>query len=130
MFVEIPPLSTDMWWLNDWRWWLAMSLTTPPAQSRTDAITMSDALTTEYLTPQEFARRSGLSLATVRRRIRDKSLPVLQSGGPRTAIRIPATALLASHQPPKSSAAPASSPDDAPPKRGIRPRPQWMKGSR
>jgi excisionase family DNA binding protein len=47
----------------------------------------------EYLTPAQFAQRAGLSLATVRRRIRDGSLPTYQPGGPRTAIRVPASAL-------------------------------------
>ncbi len=49
----------------------------------------------EFLTPAEFARLAVLSLATVRRRISDGSLPVFQPGGKRTAMRIPRSALTA-----------------------------------
>ena len=55
---------------------------------------MQDAAPPDYLTPHEFAHRTGLSLATVRRRINDGTLPVFQPGGKRTAVRIPQSALL------------------------------------
>lgn len=87
---------------------------------------MSGALPTEYFSPMEFARLTGLSLSTVHRRIRDKSLPVLQLGGPRTAIRIPRAALLRAHEPPSSSEPPAPSLTEAPPKRRRGPRPRWV----
>lgn len=51
----------------------------------------------ELLTPAEFAAAAGLSLATVRRRIREGSLPVFQPGGKRTAVRIPRSALLTTY---------------------------------
>jgi excisionase family DNA binding protein len=49
--------------------------------------------TTEYLSPAEFADLCGLSVETVRRRLRDGGLPRVQPGGPRTRLLIPADAL-------------------------------------
>jgi excisionase family DNA binding protein len=48
---------------------------------------------TELLTILEFAQKSGLSPATIRRRIADGSLAAWQPGGHRTAVRLPATLL-------------------------------------
>jgi excisionase family DNA binding protein len=45
----------------------------------------------EMLTIDEFARRTGLSRATVRRRIADRSLRAWQPGGRRTAVRLAAS---------------------------------------
>ena len=45
----------------------------------------------EMLTIDEFARRTGLSRATVRRRIADGSLRAFQPGGHRTAVRLAAS---------------------------------------
>ena len=47
----------------------------------------------EYLSPAEFAALSTLSEATVRRRIKDGSIPTYQPGGHRTRILIPRDAL-------------------------------------
>lgn len=47
----------------------------------------------EYLSPQEFVLRSGLSIATVRRYLRDGRLPSVQPGGRRSRVLIPVTAL-------------------------------------
>lgn len=58
---------------------------------------MPAEIVAEFLTPAEFAVAAGLSLATVRRRIREGSLPVFQPGGKRTAVRIPRSALLTPH---------------------------------
>jgi hypothetical protein len=41
-----------------------------------------------FLSPREFARETGLSEKTVRRRLKSGSLPALQAGGPRTLIKI------------------------------------------
>ncbi|MFP4105889.1 MAG: helix-turn-helix domain-containing protein [Phycisphaerae bacterium] len=46
-----------------------------------------------YMSPEEFAAHSGLSQATVRRRIRDGSLPHVQPGGKGCRILIPVNAL-------------------------------------
>lgn len=55
----------------------------------------------EFLSVEEYCAITRLSLSTVRRRIRDGSLPVHQPGGRRTAIRIPRSALTinTNHQP-------------------------------
>jgi excisionase family DNA binding protein len=89
---------------------------------------MLDAPPTEYLSPLEFARLTGLSLSTVHRRIRDKSLPVWQPGGRRTAVRIHRSALTTSHQPPDPSAVEAPSPAEAAPSPRCGPQPRWKKG--
>lgn len=41
-----------------------------------------------YLTPAEFAKFSGLSISTVRRRLKAGRLPGIQSGGPKTLWKI------------------------------------------
>lgn len=46
-----------------------------------------------FLTVQAFARRTGLSVKSVWRRIRDGSVPVYQPGGRGTSVRIPGYAL-------------------------------------
>jgi hypothetical protein len=46
-----------------------------------------------YVSPREFSHFSGLSLSTIRRRIRDGSLPVSQPGGSRTRVLIRRDAL-------------------------------------
>jgi excisionase family DNA binding protein len=51
----------------------------------------------DWLTVEEVAHRLGCSTLTVRRRIRDGSLPYWQSGGPGTLVRIPVAALDAQH---------------------------------
>jgi hypothetical protein len=45
------------------------------------------------LSPQEFSEQSGLSIASVRRYLRDGKLPFAQPGGPRGRILIPPDAL-------------------------------------
>ena len=60
--------------------------------------------TTDYLSPAEFSRLSGLSRATVYRRIRDRSLPSAQPGGPRTRVLIPIDALRPAARPTESEA--------------------------
>ena len=42
-----------------------------------------------YVTPKEFVRLSGLSLATVRRYLANGRLPKFQPGGPRCRVLIP-----------------------------------------
>jgi hypothetical protein len=46
-----------------------------------------------FLSVAAFARLTGLSVATVRRRVRDGSVVVFQPGGPRTRVLIPWTQL-------------------------------------
>lgn len=43
----------------------------------------------DYIFVEEFVERSGLSLVTVRRYIRDGKIPYIQPGGPRSRILIP-----------------------------------------
>lgn len=47
-----------------------------------------------YLTPEEFAQVSGLSLSTVRRYLANGKLPKCQPGGPRCRVLIPRGALV------------------------------------
>jgi len=47
---------------------------------------MSDGTTRQTLTIEELERISGLSVSTLRRRIADGSLPVIQPGGHRTRM--------------------------------------------
>ncbi len=49
--------------------------------------------TVDSLPVNEFARWSSLSISTIRRRIRDGSLPAWQPGGPGTRLLIPVTCL-------------------------------------
>ena len=53
---------------------------------------MSETKEESYLSIKKFARLSGLSESTVRRRINDGTLPSSQPGGHGTAIRIPRNA--------------------------------------
>ena len=54
---------------------------------------MSANPTGKFLKVKEFAQRSGLSDKTIRRRIAQRQLPIVQPGGPGTTILIPADAL-------------------------------------
>lgn len=47
----------------------------------------------EFLSPQEFAASSGLSVVTVRRYLADGRLPAFQPGGRRCRVLIPRSAL-------------------------------------
>ena len=47
----------------------------------------------KHLSPWEFSQQSGLSIASVRRYLRDGKLPFAQPGGPRGRILMPADAL-------------------------------------
>ncbi|WP_166822553.1 helix-turn-helix domain-containing protein [Thalassoroseus pseudoceratinae] len=76
----------------------------------------------EYLSPAEFARRSGLSEPTVRRYVKNGKLPSYQPGGHRCRISIPASALRATVP---SAPASVSSPQAEQPKRIPGPRPSW-----
>jgi hypothetical protein len=80
-----------------------------------------------YLSPIEFSKLAGLSIATVRRRISDRSLPVLQIGGRRRRILIPRDALtsLLSSQATGSHSTTPDIPRPAAPLAG--PRPKWAR---
>ena len=71
---------------------------------------MTSASPSQFLTASEFARAATISLATVRRRIKDGTLPFWQPGGSRTAMRIPRTALdaIEATAPPSRDAIPES----------------------
>lgn len=47
----------------------------------------------DYVSPHEFVAKSGLSLATVRRYLRDGRIPSIQPGGRRCRVLIPRSAL-------------------------------------
>ena len=88
----------------------------------------------EYLTPDDFAQVSGLSISTVRRYLDDDRLPKIQPGGKRCRVLIPRHALdflkpIEQQQPEVSSDeadAPANADDEQPkaaPQSG--PQPRW-----
>ena len=77
----------------------------------------------EYLSPDEFARTTGLSPSTVRRRLIDGALPYLQPGGPRSRVLIPRTALVIAE--PLSPNPARSRQEVIRPRSG--PRPHWQK---
>ena len=78
-----------------------------------------------YYTIKEAAQVLGLSVATVRRRIDDGTLPVFQPGGEGTAVRVPVDALKCATD--TKSPAIESSPHDAKPKpRRKGPQPKWQ----
>ena len=87
-----------------------------------------------YLKFKEFTLRSGLSESTIRRRVRDGSLPAIQVGGKGKKLLFAENALeQTSNRMPAatSDSAVVSSPCSMPPEisaeRGSGPRPQWMK---
>jgi excisionase family DNA binding protein len=62
-----------------------------------------NAVEAEYLSVQEFVAYSSLSIATVRRRLKEGKLPHLQFGGKGHRILIPRDALQASKAAPAAS---------------------------
>jgi hypothetical protein len=83
-----------------------------------------------YVSPQEFAGLSGLSLSTVHRYLKSGRIACLQPGGPRSRILIPRTALLQGERfqeldDETSAGSTASSQPGKRPSSG--PRPRWMK---
>jgi hypothetical protein len=91
---------------------------------------MDDA---EYLTVEEFTRRSPLSIATIRRRLKSGDLSFVQLGGKGCKILIRADELSthrqerATSEPPESSSQPEPKPKTKP----TRPtrRPNWLDDS-
>lgn len=99
-----------------------------PMAASTDAPDSTDAR--DYLSLAEFARRAGISTATVCRRIKDGSLPFWQPGGFRTRVLIPVSALpsanaIVANGTPSRSPVAASSPVHKPNLSG--PPPKWQK---
>jgi hypothetical protein len=80
----------------------------------------------EHVSIPEFARRSGFSHSTIRRRLRDGSLPRFQPGGPGTRIVIPLSALHSNAPAPEAAESGSVAVPTA--ERGGR-RPQWMSSS-
>lgn len=73
---------------------------------------MADGSTRRALTIAELNRLSGLSISTLRRRVADGSLPVIQPGGPRTRMTFLPNVLEALSQPrrPIARAVPTENP--------------------
>ena len=89
-----------------------------------------------YLSPQEFSRLSGLSLATVHRYLKKGRLPYRQPAGPRGRILIPADVLEAASpgapgkvpsDPAAASAAPGTNQPQETPERRSGPPPKWTR---
>jgi len=88
----------------------------------------------QFHSPEQFSAASGLSIATIRRYLRDRKLPFVQPGGPRGRILIPADALARLAMPqlvrpaePVGTETPAEKPPVAPvPRPG--PVPAWRRG--
>jgi hypothetical protein len=83
----------------------------------------------EFLSPAQFSELTGLSPATVGRRLADGSLPKVQIGGKRCRILIPRSALSVATQSATEpsvcdKSTPESSSDKPPALAGMRPR--WM----
>jgi len=87
---------------------------------------MSPETQRKYVSPQEFSAISGLSLATVYRRLRDGSLPSIQLGPKksRVLISLDAAERLVSAAP--NAGDPSLPPSDEAPKPISGPRPKWM----
>ena len=85
-----------------------------------------------YVTVEEAATILDLSISTIRRRVRDGSLPSLQLGGRGHLLRIPREAMMmltlhepeASTQPPEPAKQPVDATDQA--NRLPGPQPRWM----
>lgn len=98
--------------------------------SDTDYVNQPNSAIARWESPDEFARRTGLSIATVRRRLADGSIPSIQPGGHRTRVLIPVSALQAPPigQPPSASSPGADTDDSSVPERPRPrrgPRPRW-----
>ena len=91
-----------------------------------------------YLSPHEFCRLTGWSASTVRRRLKDRSLPAIQPGGRRTLWLIDVEAFLTVQAPAQLAelqAAPSNSKstvdqeaDATSSARLPGPRPGWLRG--
>ncbi len=81
-----------------------------------------DVTVPDFLSPAEFSHLSGFSLATIRRRIADGTLPFLQPGGKRTAVRIPRSVLSSPVTTTAGVSAPAAKTSHSPARR-----PNWMR---
>ena len=80
----------------------------------------------EYLSVAEFGTLTGLSEATIRRRIKDGSLPVYQPGGRKSRLLISRSALARPAEL-RAPAVPLQSPPDPPTLAG--PSPGWTRRS-
>ncbi len=89
----------------------------------------------DYCSPDEFSALSGLSPATVRRRLKSNQLPSVQPGGRGHRVLIPRDALeqLARVQPPPpepdaANPAPTTAGPADPDSPRTGPRPRWLAG--
>lgn len=93
----------------------------------------------DFIDISEFSRRSGLSMSTIRRRIKDGSIPSWQPGGPGTRTMIPISSIPdRSNQPPvRSSVVPETmtaahhsehSDENTHAHKISGPAPRWLKG--
>jgi excisionase family DNA binding protein len=80
-----------------------------------------------YLSVEEFVAATGLSESTVRRRIKDGSLPVCQPGGRKSRLLIPRDALARPVEPRAAAAPPPPTRPPGPdPPSLAGPRPGWV----
>src|ERR1043165_4231033 len=80
-----------------------------------------------YLTYEELSELTGLSLSTLRRRVKDGSLPCFQSGGPRTRVIFAANVIdLLIQSTPADLEANCETPQPQP--KPLGPRPKWQRG--
>jgi hypothetical protein len=89
----------------------------------------------KHVSPQEFSDQSGLSIASVRRYLRDGKLPFVQPGGPRGRVLIPTDALArlagdgrGDTSPPTPAASPAGERRSEESSRRPGPGPAWRRG--
>ena len=67
---------------------------------------------------EEYARRTGFSISTIRRRIKDKTIVLFQPGGRRTRMSFPPEAAKVPPTP-KADPGPAATQTDAPPSKVL-----------
>ena len=86
----------------------------------------------DHLTLEEFSRRCGLSVVTLRRYVKKGRLSHVQPGGPGHRVLIPADALEELRVAGRTSAAPApAGPERPPPEKTLSgPKPSWQAGPR
>lgn len=97
------------------------------------SVRRSDPIVAQFLSPARFAGMSGLSLATVYRRLTDGSLPSVQLGGKSSRRLIPVDALDRLIQPTTPAAQPTAEPPPETPTQGPAapelpgPAPRWRR---
>jgi excisionase family DNA binding protein len=80
----------------------------------------------QYLSYQELSARTGISISTLRRRVKQRRLPHFQPGGPRTRIVFPSNAIELCNQPDAGNEAAPPPPPPAPSRGRRGPAPKWL----